>query len=49
MLFTGYCVENTFARDILNGLREYGDEQGTLNKIKMSVEYISFSAHADYD
>lgn len=49
MLFTGYCVENTFARDILNGLREFSDDQGATSKVKMSVEYISFSAHADFD
>ena len=48
VLFTGYCVENTFARDILNGLKEFKKENGQNCKVEMSVEYISFSAHADF-
>lgn len=49
VLFTGYCVENTFARDVLNGKREFKKDNDQVGHIKMSVEYISFSAHADYN
>lgn len=28
VLFTGYCVENTLAKDILNGMREFYKENG---------------------
>ena len=49
VLFTGYCVENTFARDVLNGKREFKKENDQVGHVKMSVEYISFSAHADYN
>lgn len=49
VLFTGYCVESTLAKDILNGMREFYKENGQSTKVRMSVEYISFSAHADFD
>ena len=48
VLFTGYCVESTFARDILNGQRKVRREMGSELNIDLSVDYISFSAHADY-
>jgi cleavage and polyadenylation specificity factor subunit 3 len=48
VVFTGYCVENTFARDILNGQRKIRREVGPELNIDCSVDYISFSAHADY-
>lgn len=48
VVFTGYCVENTLAYDILqNSKREFTKDNGQVLQIKMSVEYISFSAHAD--
>lgn len=47
VLFTGYCVENTFARDVLNGERRLRRETGGELQIELSVDYISFSAHAD--
>lgn len=43
LLLTGYCVENTLARDLINGIREYKGID-----IKMSIDYISFSAHCDF-
>lgn len=49
IVFTGYCVENTLARDILNGKRDMRKENGQTINIKISVEYVSFSAHADYN
>lgn len=48
VIFTGYCVENTLARNILNGMRTYKQNNKT-HDIKMSVDYISFSAHADFN
>jgi cleavage and polyadenylation specificity factor subunit 3 len=48
VVFTGYCVENTFARDILNGQRKIRRENGPELIVDCSVDYISFSAHADY-
>ena len=48
VVLTGYCVENTLAYDILhNGKREFTKDNGQVLQIKMSIEYISFSAHAD--
>lgn len=48
VVFTGYCVENTLAFDILqNSKREFLKDNGQTLQIKMSIEYISFSAHAD--
>lgn len=47
VIFTGYCVENTFAREVLNGCKEMRTQNGEDLAIKMSVDYVSFSAHAD--
>lgn len=48
VVFTGYCVENTLAYDILHkSKKELERDNGQTLKIKMTVDYISFSAHAD--
>lgn len=50
VVFTGYCVENTLAYDILHKSKnEFTNDRGQVLKIKMSREYISFSAHADME
>ena len=46
VIFTGYCVETSFAREILSGKSETR-VNGEEIPIKMSVLNISFSAHAD--
>jgi len=48
-IIAGYCVEGTLAKHVLS----QPDEITTLDErknlpLKMSVDYISFSAHADY-
>jgi len=49
LVLTGYCVENTLAKEILNSRTEVQMTDGTIRPIMMSVSYISFSAHSDYD
>ena len=49
MVFTGYCVESTLAREILNGRRMVRRADGVEVPINMSVDNISFSAHADFE
>lgn len=48
LVLVGYQVEDTFGRQILEGLREFKDEDGKMKKIKARVESIEFSAHADH-
>jgi cleavage and polyadenylation specificity factor subunit 3 len=48
VVFTGYCVESTLAREILSGRKEIRRADGIDVPIKMSVHNISFSAHADF-
>lgn len=48
VVFTGYCVETTLAREILSGRKEMRRADGVDVPIKMSVHNISFSAHADF-
>ncbi|KAF9297798.1 Cleavage and polyadenylation specificity factor subunit 3 [Linnemannia elongata] len=45
LLITGYCVENTLAKDVMNEPDEIQTMNGTRLKLRMSVDYISFSAH----
>jgi cleavage and polyadenylation specificity factor subunit 3 len=44
----GYCVEGTLAKFILTEPKEVTLMSGLQVPLKMSVHYISFSAHADY-
>lgn len=48
VLMPGYCVEGTLAKEILNEPKEIESMRGGTLKLNMSVDYISFSAHADY-
>jgi cleavage and polyadenylation specificity factor subunit 3 len=47
IVFTGYSVEGTLAKQVMNRPKTLivNDQQ---IEMKLSVEYISFSAHADY-
>jgi len=44
----GYCVEGTLAKMILSEPEEITTMAGQKLPLKMSVDYISFSAHTDY-
>ena len=48
IIMPGYCVAGTVGHKILNGTRTL-DRPGKAGKleVKMSVQYMSFSAHAD--
>lgn len=46
--FAGYCVEGTLAKTILSEPEEITTMVGQKLPLKMSVDYISFSAHTDY-
>lgn len=48
LILVGYQVEETFGRQILDGLREFKDEDGDMKKINCRVDWIEFSAHADH-
>ncbi|PWA01388.1 hypothetical protein BB558_002517 [Smittium angustum] len=48
LLLTGYSVEGTLARTIMNEPTEVTNQQGMKIPRRMSVNYISFSAHVDY-
>ena len=44
----GYCVEGTLAKHILSEPKEVPLLSGQVVPLRMSVRYVSFSAHADY-
>ncbi|KAI0743756.1 beta-lactamase-like protein [Daedaleopsis nitida] len=48
LIVTGYSIEGTMARDILNDPEEITTVKGATIPRKISVDYISFSAHVDY-
>ncbi|KIK98256.1 hypothetical protein PAXRUDRAFT_824052 [Paxillus rubicundulus Ve08.2h10] len=48
LIITGYSVGGTLARDILNEPEEIISLKGTPIPRKISVDYVSFSAHVDY-
>ncbi|MBP6932098.1 MAG: MBL fold metallo-hydrolase [Candidatus Methanofastidiosum sp.] len=48
LILVGYQVEDTFGRQILDGLREFKDEEGDMKKINCRVEWVEFSAHSDH-
>ncbi|EGO00275.1 hypothetical protein SERLA73DRAFT_73000 [Serpula lacrymans var. lacrymans S7.3] len=48
LIVTGYSVEGTLARDIMNEPDEIMSLKGNPIPRKISVDYISFSAHVDY-
>ncbi|KAK5909045.1 hypothetical protein CgunFtcFv8_017050 [Champsocephalus gunnari] len=43
----GYCVQGTIGHKILNGQRKLELEGRSTLEVKLQVEYMSFSAHAD--
>ena len=47
IIMPGYCVASTIGHKILNGTKRLEFEKGVVTEVKMSVQYMSFSAHAD--
>ena len=43
----GYCVQGTVGHKILGGAKKIEFENRQVVEVKMAVEYMSFSAHAD--
>ncbi|GBP25833.1 Cleavage and polyadenylation specificity factor 73 [Eumeta japonica] len=48
VIIAGYCVEGTLAKTILSEPEEITTMSGQKLPLRMSVDYISFSAHTDY-
>lgn len=48
VIIAGYCVEGTLAKTILSEPEDIATMSGQRLPLKMSVDYISFSAHTDY-
>lgn len=47
VIMPGYCVQGTVGHKILGGAKKIEFENRQVVDVKMSVEYMSFSAHAD--
>jgi hypothetical protein len=47
IIMPGYCVAGTTGHKVLNGLKTIELRNGFKAQIKLNVEYMSFSAHAD--
>ena len=47
VIMPGFCVQGTVGHKILNGARIIEFENRQTLEVKMAVEYMSFSAHAD--
>ncbi|XP_023931295.1 integrator complex subunit 11-like, partial [Lingula anatina] len=47
VIMPGYCVAGTVGHKILNGVRRLELENRQTVDVKLSVQYMSFSAHAD--
>ncbi|KAJ6639235.1 Integrator complex subunit 11 [Pseudolycoriella hygida] len=47
VIMPGYCVQGTVGHKILGGAKKIEFENRQQVEVKMSVEYMSFSAHAD--
>ncbi|XP_033097571.1 cleavage and polyadenylation specificity factor subunit 3-like [Anneissia japonica] len=48
VIIAGYCVEGTLAKTIMSSPEEVTTMSGQKVPLNMQVDYISFSAHADY-
>ncbi|KIM69328.1 hypothetical protein SCLCIDRAFT_19933 [Scleroderma citrinum Foug A] len=48
LIITGYSIEGTLARDIMNEPEDITSLKGHSIPRKLSVDYISFSAHVDF-
>ena len=49
VIIAGYCVEGTLAKDLMSEPEEVTAINGQRMRRNMSVNYISFSAHVDYE
>eukprot|EP01126_Amoeba_proteus_P037946 TRINITY_DN3935_c0_g1_i2.p1 TRINITY_DN3935_c0_g1~~TRINITY_DN3935_c0_g1_i2.p1 ORF type:complete len:344 (+),score=49.73 TRINITY_DN3935_c0_g1_i2:124-1032(+) len=49
IMISGYCVEGTLAKSILSEPEEVETMEGRSVPLQLSVHYISFSAHSDYE
>lgn len=47
LIMPGYCVAGTVGHKVLNGARKIEMENKQILDVKLSVQYMSFSAHAD--
>lgn len=47
VIMPGFCVVGTVGHKILNGAKKVEFENRQIIEVKMSVQYMSFSAHAD--
>jgi integrator complex subunit 11 len=47
VIIPGYCVAGTVGHKILNGQKKIEMENKQVIDVKLGVEYMSFSAHAD--
>ncbi|XP_068212713.1 integrator complex subunit 11 [Palaemon carinicauda] len=47
VIMPGYCVQGTVGHKILNGAEKIEFENRQTVEVKLAVEYMSFSAHAD--
>lgn len=47
IIMPGFCVQGTVGHKILNGAKKVEFENRQIVEVKMAVEYMSFSAHAD--
>ena len=47
VILPGYCVAGTVGAKVLQGKKKIEMEGGTILDVNMSVEHLSFSAHAD--
>lgn len=47
LIMPGFCVQGTVGHKILNGAKKVEFENRQVVEVKMAVEYMSFSAHAD--
>jgi integrator complex subunit 11 len=47
VIMPGYCVSGTVGSKVLSGQKKIELENGHVVDVKMAVEYMSFSAHAD--
>lgn len=48
-IIAGYCVEGTLAKKILSEPEDIETLSGQKLPLRCSVDYISFSAHTDYE
>eukprot|EP00761_Pharyngomonas_kirbyi_P004737 gb/GECH01004742.1/.p1 GENE.gb/GECH01004742.1/~~gb/GECH01004742.1/.p1 ORF type:complete len:803 (+),score=185.02 gb/GECH01004742.1/:1-2409(+) len=49
VIIPGYCVEGTLAKTIMSEPEEVMLMNGTMKPRRLSVRYVSFSAHSDYE